>query len=185
MSNPEPVVLHDLIRNQARKNPEKTAIRFEGQSVGYGEFLVDVDRAARMLQGFGIKRGDRLGLMFPNRPEILLLYFAGFQIGAIVVPVNTRYQRPEIEYALDHSECQLLVIDKIFSAITRNIDQAVPSLERIVVHVDAAEQHFEALTALGVDVDAITEELQVEGVASFADAFSGLLAAIEAQQSNS
>lgn len=51
--------------------------------------------------------------------------------------------------------------------------------------VDAAEQHFEALAALGVDVDAITEELQVEGVASFADAFNGLLAAIEAQQSNS
>ena len=48
--------------------------------------------------------------------------------------------------------------------------------------VDAAGQHFEALAALGVDVDAITEELQVEGVASFADAFSGLLAAIEAQQ---
>jgi len=48
--------------------------------------------------------------------------------------------------------------------------------------VDAAEQYFEALAALGVDVDAITEELQVEGVASFADAFSGLLATIEAQQ---
>jgi transaldolase len=51
--------------------------------------------------------------------------------------------------------------------------------------VDAAEQYFETLAALGVDVDVITEELQVEGVASFADAFSGLLAAIEAQQGDS
>jgi len=51
--------------------------------------------------------------------------------------------------------------------------------------VDAAEQHFETLGALGVDVDAITEELQVEGVASFADAFNGLLAAIEAQRGDS
>ena len=51
--------------------------------------------------------------------------------------------------------------------------------------VDAAERHFESLTALGVDVDAITEELQVEGVASFADAFNGLLAAIEEQQGES
>jgi transaldolase/transaldolase/glucose-6-phosphate isomerase len=51
--------------------------------------------------------------------------------------------------------------------------------------VDAAEQYFETLAAIGVDVDVITEELQVEGVASFADAFSGLLAAIEAQQGDS
>jgi len=51
--------------------------------------------------------------------------------------------------------------------------------------VAAAEQHFESLAALGIDVDAVTEELQVEGVASFADAFNGLLEAIEAQQGRS
>ena len=52
-------------------------------------------------------------------------------------------------------------------------------------NVDAAEQHFEALAALGIDVDAITEELQVEVVAAFADAFNGLLATIEEQQGES
>jgi transaldolase len=51
--------------------------------------------------------------------------------------------------------------------------------------VDAAEQHFAKLASLGIDFDAITEELQVEGVASFAGAFNGLLAAIEAQQEHS
>ena len=52
-------------------------------------------------------------------------------------------------------------------------------------NVDAAAAHFEALAALGIDVDAITEELQVEGVASFADAFNGLLSTIEEQQGDS
>ena len=51
--------------------------------------------------------------------------------------------------------------------------------------VDAAVQHFTDLSNLGIDVDAITEELQVEGVASFAGAFDTLLAAIEAQQERS
>jgi transaldolase len=51
--------------------------------------------------------------------------------------------------------------------------------------VDAAEQHFAKLASLGIDFDAITEELQVEGVASFAGAFDGLLVAIEAQQGHS
>ncbi|MEA2022759.1 MAG: transaldolase, partial [Actinomycetota bacterium] len=51
--------------------------------------------------------------------------------------------------------------------------------------VDDAEQHFARLASLGIDFDAITEELQVEGVASFAGAFDGLLAAIETQRGRS
>ena len=51
--------------------------------------------------------------------------------------------------------------------------------------VDEAEDHFVRLAALGVDFDGITEQLQVDGVASFAKAFEGLLAAIETQQGRS
>jgi long-chain acyl-CoA synthetase len=145
MNSAEPQILDDLIRHQTRSDPEKTAILFEGHSFGYGTFYDDIDRAARMLLGFGIRRGERVGLMFPNRPELLLLYFACFKIAAIAVPINTRYQKPEIEYALDHSECRLLFIDKSFSAVTKDLDHTVPSLERIVVHVEPTEQHEEAL----------------------------------------
>lgn len=145
MSTREPKILDDLIRRNARKNPGKKAILFEGRSISYGAFYDDIDRAARMLLGLGVRHGDRVGLMFSNRPEILFLYFACFRIGAIAVPVNTRYQRSEIEYALDHSECRLLIVDKIFSVITKNIDQNVSSVERILVHVDDSEQHSEAL----------------------------------------
>ena len=145
MGNVKPIVLDDLIRQHAQSDPEKTAILFEERSIRYGELYDDIDRAARMLLGLGIRRGDRVGLMFPNCPEMLFLYFACFRIGAIVVPVNTRYQRQEIEYALEHSECRLLIIDKIFSDITKNIDQSVLSLQKIVVHVDESEQHAESL----------------------------------------
>lgn len=145
MSDLQPRVLDDLIRRHAQDNPEKTAILFEDRSISYGAFYDDVDRAARMLLSLGIRRGNRVGLMFPNRPEILFLYFACFRIGAIAVPINTRYQRQEIEYALEHSECRLLVIDKSFSAVTKDLDQSVSCLDRIVVHVDASEHHEDAL----------------------------------------
>jgi len=44
----------------------------------------------------------------------------------------------------------------------------------------AAEEVFVSLAALGVDIDAVTEELQVEGVAAFAASFDQLLAALDA-----
>lgn len=145
MNSMKPVILDDLIRIHAQDVPDKTAIIFQGQPISYGTFYDDIDRATRMLLGLGIRRRDRVGLMFPNRPEMLFLYFACFRIGAIAVPVNTRYERQEIEYALDHSECRLLITDKIFADKTKEIDRSVTSVERVVVRVDDSEYHPEAL----------------------------------------
>ena len=64
-------------------------------------------------------------------------------------------------------------------------DHGTVDAHALTTDVDEAERHFEALAALGVDIDAITEELQVEGVDAFADAFNGLLETIEAQRDDS
>jgi long-chain acyl-CoA synthetase len=145
MSEPEFKVLDDLIRFQAESGPDRSAILFEDRSISYGELYEEVDRAARTLLGLGIGRGDRLGLMLPNRPEMLILYCACFRIGAVVVPVNTRYQRPEIEYALDHSECRLLIVDEILLSKVENLDRSIASLERILVRRSDSERDESAL----------------------------------------
>ncbi len=98
-----------------------------------------------MLAGLGMQGGDRLGLMFPNRPEMLILYFACFRLGVVVVPINTRYQRSEIEYALGHSACRLLIADERFFPTVDGLDRSVSSLERILVRHSASEHRDEAL----------------------------------------
>lgn len=138
-------VLDGLIRYRAEKASERTAILFRDQSISYGKLNNDVSRAARMLHGLGIRRGERVGLMFPNRPEMLFLSFACFRLGVVVVPVNTRYQRAEIEYALDHSECRLLLVDQQFYAKVEKLDESVSSLARILVLADKANQHEDNL----------------------------------------
>jgi hypothetical protein len=55
----EPRVLYDLIRNHAQESPEKTVIFFVNESISYGEFFDDINRATAMLLGFGIGHGNR------------------------------------------------------------------------------------------------------------------------------
>lgn len=145
MNTNEPKVLNDLIEHYAKKTPEKTALIFEDKLINYSDFYDDINTAAHMLLEFGINHGDRVGYMFPNRPEILFLYFACFKIGAIAVPVNTRYQKQEIEYALEHSECRLLIIDKTFTDITKEMVDKVSSLERILIRDYDLGEHPQAL----------------------------------------
>jgi acyl-CoA synthetase (AMP-forming)/AMP-acid ligase II len=145
MSDMQATVLDDLIRHHAEKTPDRTAILFQNQSISYGDFNHDVSRAARMLHGLGIKHGERVGLMFPNCPEILFLYFACFRLGVVVVPVNTRYKRREIEYALDHSECRLLLVDQQFYAGVEKLEDSVSSLTRILALFEKTDQHEDNL----------------------------------------
>jgi acyl-CoA synthetase (AMP-forming)/AMP-acid ligase II len=157
-------VLDDLIVHHAEKTPERIAILFQNQSISYGDFNNDVSRAARVLHGLGIKHGERIGLMFPNRPEILFLYFACFRLGVVVVPVNTRYMRGEIEYALDHSECRLLLVDQQFYARVENLEDSVSSLTRILALFEKTDQHEDNLhvhlenAAAGIDLPQVHPE---------------------------
>jgi transaldolase/transaldolase/glucose-6-phosphate isomerase len=83
-----------------------------------------------------------------------------------------------------------LYVDTLIGAHTVN---TVPSdtLEAILDHasvtvtvengVDEAQAQINELASLGIDFDAVTEALQVEGVDKFADSFNQLLASIQAK----
>jgi len=59
------------------------------------------------------------------------------------------------------------------------MDHGKVRTDAVAEQVDGAEAGIRALRALGIDFDAITEQLQVDGVASFAEAFEAMLDAIE------
>lgn len=129
----EPSTLGAMLRASAARDPDAIAIRFGGESISYRALDQRVDRAAHLLQRQDIARGDRVGLMLPNCPEMLAFDFACFRIGAIAVPVNTRYQRAEASYALEHSGASLLIADAAFLPIVDGLDNELDALRRLLV----------------------------------------------------
>ena len=61
------------------------------------------------------------------------------------------------------------------------LDHGTIKPKSLLGDVDEAEAFIASLPQIGVDFDSITAKLQVEGVASFAAAFEGLLSAIESK----
>jgi fatty-acyl-CoA synthase len=51
-----------------------------------------VDQLAKALIHMGIQKGDKVSILFSNRPEWSISEYAVDKIGAIVVPINTRYK---------------------------------------------------------------------------------------------
>ncbi len=120
-------------------DPSRIAIRFENDAYSYAELAVLIDRHAAALAEHGIGRGDRVGLMILNRPELAALYFACWRLGAIAVPTNVLYRRPEVEYALDHCGARLLIVQDELAPAAVGLGDSIPSMERVYALHDEVE----------------------------------------------
>lgn len=109
-----PVTVGQLVSIQARLHGSKNAVDvFErNERATYEEVDLLSNRYARALRSFGVRKGDRVGVMLPNRIEFPLLWFALAKLGAILVPINIRYTPREIEYVLSDTQAGFVVVDE-------------------------------------------------------------------------
>jgi len=109
--------LSALLEATVARRPDAPAIHHQGQCLSWGEFLSLTRRAAAGLARHGLGWNDRLALWLPTLPEYLVLSFAAWRLGAVVVSVNTRFNSSELEHALRAQRPKLLAFWPNFAEI--------------------------------------------------------------------
>jgi crotonobetaine/carnitine-CoA ligase len=103
--------LATLIRAKARKNGDRTALRFVDRDLSYADLDRESDRVAAGLAAQGIGRGDHVAALLFNTPEFLTLWFGTSKLGAVLVPLNTALKGEILRYELDDCRPKMLVFD--------------------------------------------------------------------------
>ena len=99
-----PDSLTAMLRNSVERDPAATAVlEVGGPSISYGELWERAARVAGGLRDAGVARGDRVGLRLGNGIDWVLAFFGAQMLGAVVVPVNTRFTEDEVAYVLEDS----------------------------------------------------------------------------------
>ena len=116
----EKVPLPQALIRTAQKYPEVNALILMGGKTKYRELNQLVDRFAASLKRLGIKKGDKVALILPNIPQIVIGVYAAWKIGAVVVMNNPLYTERELTHQLNDSEsvtalCLDLLIPRILS----------------------------------------------------------------------
>ena len=78
----------------------------------YEELEGAARRFAKALAAAGVGKGTRVALLMGNRPEWVEAAFGVAMAGAVLVPVNTLFEPPEIEHVLRHSDCAVLIYQR-------------------------------------------------------------------------
>ncbi len=97
-----------LLDDAAQRFATQPAWDFFGRRTSFAEAAETVGRIAAGLQGLGLGRGDRLGLLLPNCPAYPLLFFAGLRAGLTIVNFNPLYTARELEQQARDAECRAL-----------------------------------------------------------------------------
>src|SRR3954469_6800434 len=100
-----------LVRAAARRRPDAPAVIAGEERLSWGQLDAAVDRAAAGYAALGLRPGDRAAIQLPNGVRWLCAALGALRVGLVVVPVNTAYTDPEVEYVLADSGAELLVSD--------------------------------------------------------------------------
>ena len=90
---------------------EREALVFKDRRWTYAEFAAEVDHAAKGLMALGVVPGEKVALWMNNKPEWLFLMYAVAKVGAVLVPLNTRYRTADIHYVVTQSNTGTLISD--------------------------------------------------------------------------
>jgi fatty-acyl-CoA synthase len=110
----------------ASLKPNKPSIIFEGKTFTYRDLNERINRTAHMLQGMGIGKGNRVGVLMYNTYQLVEIFFALAKIGAILVPLNTRLVSAELEYIIKDSGLEVLVFGEAFTGVLEPLVGKLP-----------------------------------------------------------
>jgi fatty-acyl-CoA synthase len=106
------VTLGRLLDEAVEKHPDNDAVIYVDRDfrLTYREFGELVDQLAKGLMALGVQKGEKVAIWATNVPHWVAFQFATAKIGAILLTVNTYYKSSELEYILQQSDSENLVI---------------------------------------------------------------------------
>lgn len=110
-------VLGDIPRLNSKRYPDKKALIMEDDFITFQQLNDSAKRLARGLLALGIEVGDKVAVMAQNCLEYPIIVYAVAKCGAVLVPINFRYEQKELVYVVNNSNPKVLFYGLEFSRL--------------------------------------------------------------------
>ncbi|MEY4652226.1 MAG: hypothetical protein RI884_807 [Pseudomonadota bacterium] len=122
---------------QAPDAAHRVAVRAHGLPAGqdtltYAQLQQRAHRLSNLLAALGVRRGDRVALVLPQRLETAVAYMAIFQMGAVAMPLSILFGPEALQYRLQDSEAAVAICDEGAVASLLAVRPHCPALRSLV-----------------------------------------------------
>ena len=102
-------LVHERVADRARETPTAVAVKFDAQTLTYGELDRQANRLAHALIARGVGPEVRVAIAMPRSAEIMVAFLAVMKAGGVYVPLDIEYPRDRLLYMMQDSRAQLLL----------------------------------------------------------------------------
>lgn len=120
--------VRDVIGEEADKNADESFLHCRGRTVTYAELDRRANAIANEFAARGIEPGDHVCLFMYNSPEYVELFFALAKLGAVAVPVDTRFTGETLAHVLSHADADTICFDAKTRQTYEEIRTQVPNI---------------------------------------------------------
>ena len=125
-------------------DPARIALYWEDEdgataTCTYRELQQQANRLSNALAALGVKRGDRVGIILPQRPETAIAHIACYQMGVVAMPLSVLFGPDALEYRLENSETVAVLADPASLPNLAQIRDRLPALKHVIGVAGARE----------------------------------------------
>ena len=118
--------LHRFLEAAADNVPKQTATLFYGTGLTYQQLDSTVNQFAHALHGLGVQPGERVMVVLPNMPQMIVAYYATLKVGGVVVLPNPDAGGRSIIRQIKETGAKVLVTLREFGGLAREVREQVP-----------------------------------------------------------
>lgn len=123
-----------LLEERAAQVPDKTFLLYEDERFTYRQMDQNANKIANLIKSFGGGKGKGIGIFMKNSPRYLDIFFGVQKIGMYIVPLNPELKGDGLQYVIDHSDVEFLVVDGELFKIFETVKKDLPKLRHVFVN---------------------------------------------------
>jgi acyl-CoA synthetase (AMP-forming)/AMP-acid ligase II len=157
-----PKNLIDMLENTISKYSNLVGFICDNQKLTFKEFDQIVNKIAAGLKKYGVGRGDRVSLLLGIELEFPLCFFALMKLGAIAVPLNTRFKGEELSYEINDSGSKILIVDQEYWPSIDPVRNDLKTVEKIFFNGPNVPKEVLSFIELKENKEEILEKIKLD-----------------------
>ncbi len=125
--------LFDLLKQGASVSGDNIAVTHGSNNITYKNLILYSDIVAQQIDSFDLPNQSRVGILYENSIEYVIIFFAVLRAGHIAVPLDTSIKADKLNFILNDCSAKILFVQNKFLRYLKEIISDDISVEQVVV----------------------------------------------------